>query len=128
SLLTLFPMAGLAGVEVAARRETTLYVAGLFALAACGTAWVAIWMLARIFDLPFSALLLWPGILFGAAIALSYGFRAVLAVTLAAVILAVAGAFFGAGGIPWTVAFERLEPMAVAAFAVALAARRFASA
>src|SRR5690606_17939164 len=117
SLLALFPMIGLYGVEAAARREKTLYVAGLFALAACGTAWLAIWMLPRLLDLPFSALLLWPGIFFGAAVALSYGFRAV-----------VAGAFCGAGGVPWTIAFERLEPMAVAAFAVALAAGRFARA
>lgn len=128
SLLALFPLIGLAGVEVAARREKTFYVAGLFALAACGTAWVAIWMLPRILDLPFSALLLWPGILFGAAVALSYGFRAVLAVTLAALVLAVAGAFFGSGGVPWTVALERLEPMAVAAFSIALGARRLAAA
>ena len=48
-----------------------------------------------------------------------------LAVTLAALVLAVAGAYFGSGGVPWTVAFERLEPMAAAAFAIALAAPRF---
>lgn len=128
TLLTLFPMTALGGIEVAARREKTLYVAGLFALAACGTAWVAVWMLPRLLDLPFSALLLWPGILFGAAVALSYGFRVVLALTLAALVLAMAGAFFGAGGVPWTVAVERLEPIAVVAFAIALAAPRFAGA
>lgn len=128
TLLTLFPMAALGGIEVAARREKTLYVAGLFALAACGTAWVAVWMLPRLLDLPFSALLFWPGIFFGAAVALSYGFRVVLALTLAALVLAMAGAFFGAGGVPWTVAFERLEPMAIVAFAIALAAPRCAGA
>ncbi len=128
TLLTMFPLAALGGIEVAARREKTLYVAGLFALAACGTAWVAVWMLPRLLDLPFSALLFWPGILFGAAVAMSYGFRLVWAVTLAALVVALAGAFFGAGGVPWTVAFERLEPIAVVAFAIALAAPRLAAA
>lgn len=128
TLLTMFPLAALGGTEVAARREKTLYVAGLFALAACGTAWVAVWMLPRLLDLPFSALLFWPGILFGAAVAMSYGFRVVLAVTLAALVVALAGAFFGAGGVPWTVAFDRLEPIAVVAFAIALTAHRLARA
>jgi hypothetical protein len=128
TLLALFPLAALGGVEVAARREKTLYVAALFALAACGTAWVAVWMLPRILDLPFSALLLWPGVLFGAAVALSYGFRAVLAVTLSAFVFALAAAFFASGGVPWTAAFERLEPIALPAFAIAIAAPRFAEA
>lgn len=128
TLLTLFPLAALGGVEAAARREKTRYVAALFALAACGTAWVAVWMLPRILDLPFPALLLWPGVLFGAAVALSYGFGAVLAITLAAFVLALAAAFFASGGVPWAAAFERLEPIAFPAFAIAIAAPRFADA
>ncbi len=128
TLLTLIPLAALGGVELAARREKTRDVAALSALAACGTAWVAVWMVPRILDLPFAALLIWPGVLFGLAVALSYGFRVVLAVTLVALIVALAAPFFAAGGVPWTIVFQRLEPIAIVASALALAAPRLASA
>jgi hypothetical protein len=93
------------------------------ALVACGSAWVAIDHTARALDVPFSSLLLWPGVLFGLAVATSYRFRLVLAVSLAALVVAVASAFFAAGGAPWTLVFERLEPLTGSAFVPAVAAR-----
>ena len=46
-LLTMFPLVSIAGVQIAAERERTRYVASLMALVALGTAWVAILMTAR---------------------------------------------------------------------------------
>jgi hypothetical protein len=123
TLLTLFPLLSLAGVQAAAWRERTLYISSLFALTACGTAWVAIVQTARLLDLPLSVLILWPGILFGFAVAISHGFRSVLAVTLVALLVAVAGVFFAAGATPWTLALQRTEPLAVSAAALVLLSR-----
>jgi hypothetical protein len=125
TLLTMFPLAALAGVEIAARRERTRYFAAIFALVACATTWLALIMTARLLDLPFSVLLLWPGILAGLAVALSYGFWLVFGVSLVAVIVALAGAFFAAAGVPWPHALGRLEPLMMTAFVVAAAAARF---
>jgi hypothetical protein len=122
TLLTIFPLLSLAGVQVAAVRERTLYVASLFAIVACGTAWVAILMTARGLDIPFSVLLLWPATAVGLAVAVSYGFRVVLAMSLVPLVLAVAAAFFAAAGAPWTLVFQRLEPLAVSAFGLRLLA------
>ncbi|MDH4066812.1 MAG: hypothetical protein OEW19_20620 [Acidobacteriota bacterium] len=123
TMLCAFPLASLAGVQMAAERERTRYVAGLLALVACGTAWVAIVLTSRVLDIPFSALLLWPGVGFGLALAMSYGFRSVLAISLAALTAAMAGVFFEAGGVPWTALVERLEPLAGSALAMAMLAR-----
>lgn len=122
TLLTMFPLLALAGVEVAARRERTHYFAAIFALVASATAWLAIFMIARLLDLPFSVLLLWPGILFGLVVALSYGFRFVFGGAIAALIVALAGAFFASGGVPWPNAVARFEPLIATAFVVAAAA------
>jgi hypothetical protein len=127
TLLTAFPMAALAGVHVAAERERTRYVAGLFALVACGTAWFAIGMAARLLDLPASELLLWPAAAFGFAVAASYGFRLVFALATALLIVAAASGFFGAAGVPWTVVFERLEPLVATAFVVVVLSRQVAA-
>ena len=116
TLLTAFPLAALAGVHVAAEREQTRYVAGLFALVACGTAWFGIGMIARLLDLPLSELLLWPAAAFGMAVASSYGFRIVFILSLAVLVVAFASVFFAAGGVPWPTLFERLEPLAGTSF------------
>lgn len=123
TLLTAVPLAALAGVQLAAERERTRYVAGLFALVACGTAWFAIGMIARLLDLPLSALLLWPAAAFGVAVAVSYGFRLVFALSLTLFVTAVASVFFVAGGVPWPTLFERLEPLAGTAFVLLAVAR-----
>jgi hypothetical protein len=123
TLLTAFPLASLAGVHIAAERERTRYVAGLFALVACGTAWFAIGMSARLLDLPLSELLLWPAAAFGFAVAASYGFRLVFVLSLAISGVAVASVFFAAGRVPWTVVFARLEPLLGAAMVLLVASR-----
>jgi hypothetical protein len=128
TLLTMFPLVSIAGVQMAAERERTRDVGSLMALVALGTGWVAILMTARLLDIPFSALLLGPGVAFGMALAMSYGFRWVLAVSLAAMVVAVASVFFVSGGVPWTVLFERLEPLAGAALVLTVAAKHFAAA
>jgi hypothetical protein len=124
ALLTCFPVAALGGVELSARRERTLYVASLFAIVAFGTAWMAIVFTSRLLDVPFSVLLLWPGILFGVALALSYGFRIVLAASLIALVLAVSGAFFASAGSPWTEVFGRLEPLVISSFVLVALSRQ----
>ena len=128
TLLTMFPLVSIAGVQIAAERERTRYVASLMALVALGTAWVAILMTARLLDIPFSALLLWPGAAFGMALAMSYGFRWVLAFSLASLVVAVASVFFVSGGVPWTVLFERFEPLGGAALVLTVMAKHFAGA
>lgn len=126
TLLTAFPLAALAGVQIAAEREQTRYVAGLFALVACGTAWFAIGSIPRLLDLPASPLLLWPGAAFGVAVAASYGFRLVFALSLALFLVAIASVFFVAGGVPWPTLFERLEPLAGSAFVLLALSDHFA--
>ena len=126
TLLIMFPLVGLAGVQIAAERERTRHMASLMALVALGTAWVAIVMTARLLDIPFSALLLWPGTAFGLALAFSYGFHSVLAFSLVSLVVATASVFFAAGGVPWTVLFERLEPLAGAALLLTVMARHLA--
>ena len=101
---------------MAAEREQTRYVAGLFALVACGTAWFGIGMIARLLDLPLSELLLWPAAAFGIAVASSYGFRIVFILSLAVLVVGFASVFFAAGGVPWPSLFERLEPLAGTSF------------
>jgi hypothetical protein len=126
TLLTGFPLAALAGVHLAAERERTRYVASLFALVSLGTAWFAIGMIARLLDLPLSELLLWPAAAFGLAVAVSYGFRLVFALSLVAFATAAASVFFAAGGVPWPVLFERLEPLMGSAFVLLAVSRHLA--
>lgn len=121
TLLTAFPLAALAGVQIAAEREKTRYVAGLFALVACGTAWFAVGTIPRLLDLPFSELLLWPAGAFGIAVAASYGFRLVFSLAIGVMLVATASVFFAAGGVPWPTLFERPEPLAGAAFVLLMA-------
>ena len=79
TLLCLFPLASLVGVELSARRERTLYVASLFALVAYGTFWLAIVVLSDLVNLPLTPIPIWAGVLFGLALALAYGFGVILA-------------------------------------------------
>ena len=71
--------------------------------------------------------LLWPAAAFGVAVAVSYGFRLVFALALAMSVIAVASVFFSAGGVPWPTLFERLEPLAGAAFVLLAVSRHAAS-
>jgi uncharacterized membrane protein len=119
-LLTLFPMLALAGVDIAARREPSLYVASIFAVAAYGTFWLAASVITRLLDLPWTVPVLWLGVAFGLSLAIPYGFRLVLVAALGALIAALAGTLFSIAGAPWTLAMERLEPAMIASFGLLL--------
>ncbi len=125
TLLCLFPLAALVGVELAARRERTLYISSIFALVAYGTYWLAVFVLGELLNVPVPAAALWGGSLFGFSLALPYGFRVLLGIALGAFLLALSGSVFQAAGVPWTAAFEFPEPLTGAAFLLLAVAPRF---
>lgn len=112
TVLALAPLVALSGVEIVSRHTRLRHLAPSLAILAMGAAWAALVLAPRALDLPFSSLLLWPGIGFGVALGTSYGFRPVLVASLGALAVAVASVFFVSGGTPWTLVFERLEPLA----------------
>lgn len=122
TILTLAPLVLLSGVETALRRPRLRPLAPVLALGACGAAWAALVLAPRALDLPISSLLLWPGIGFGLALGTRRGFGPVLATSFSALAIAVASVFFVAGGTPWTLVFERLEPLAGSAAILAAVA------
>jgi uncharacterized membrane protein len=124
TLLCAFPLIALAGVELSARRERTLYFASIFALVAYGTYWLALVVLSGTLNIPLTPVYVWTGALFGLALALPYRFRLVLAGALLSLIVAIAGTVFQAAGIPWDQIFSRLDMVTFAAFAVSLMAPR----
>jgi hypothetical protein len=124
TLLCAFPLVALVGVELAAQRERTLYIASIFALAACGTYWLAVFVLSELLNVPVPALALWGGALFGLALALPYGFRVILGIALLGLLLALSGSVFEAAGVPWTAAIEFPEPATAAAFLLLIVAPR----
>ncbi len=117
-LLAAFPLTALIGVELAARRERTLYVASLFATVAYGTYWLAIGVLSAAVNIPVAPPWIWAGALFGFALALPYRFRLVLGAALVSLATAVAGSIFQAAGYPWTGIVEHLDLFTLAAFAL----------
>jgi hypothetical protein len=125
TLLCLFPLVALVGVELAAQRERTLYVSSIFALVAYGTYWLAVFVLGDLLNVPIPAIALWGGALFGLALALPYGFRFLLGLALVAFLLALSGSVFQAAGVPWTAALEFPEPLTLAAFLLLIVAPRF---
>jgi hypothetical protein len=125
TLLCAFPLMALAGVELAAQRERTLYIASIFALVAYGTYWLAIFVLSELLNVPVTPPALWGGALFGVALALPYGFRVVFGVALLSLLVALAGSVFQGAGMPWTLAFEFPEIITAAALLLGLVAPRF---
>jgi hypothetical protein len=126
ALLCAFPLMALAGVELAAQRERTLYVSALFALVAYGTFWLAAGVLSETLNVPLTPHPIWAGALFGLALALAYGFRLILGIALVSLIVATAGSVFQAAGYPWTGQFEHLDVLALTAIAATLLAARLA--
>jgi hypothetical protein len=122
-LLAALPVAALAGVEISARRERTLHVAGLFALAAFGCIWLAIIGVARVVDVVPAPPVLWLGTLAAFALAAGYGFRIVFGGAVLALILSMAASLAWVAGTDWRVGLERLEPVAMSALAVLLMGR-----
>ena len=126
TLLTVFPLVALAGVHDRGRTGADALRGWLFALVACGTAWVGHRHDARLLDMPFTALLLWPA----SRLWHGGGDRAMASArvrsSLAMLVVAVASVFFAAGGVPWPMLFQRLEPLAGAAFVLLVMARHLA--
>ena len=126
TLLCLFPLAALIGVELSARRERTLYVASLFALVAYGTFWLAVKVVGDLVNIPLTPFVIWAGVLFGLALALPYGFRLILAGALVALVVAVGGSMFQAAGIPWNQAVETPDVVTGISFGLLLLAPHLA--
>jgi hypothetical protein len=122
TLLCAFPLMALVAVELAARRERTLYVASIFAIAAFGCYWLAVIELSGLLNIPLAPPALWGGALFGIALALPYRFRLIFGGGLVALLVALAGTAFQAAGIPWTAIAEFPEVITVAALALTLIA------
>lgn len=118
TLLCVFPLAALVGVELSARRDRTLSVAALFAVVAYGTFWLAVAVLGDMFNIPLTPIAIWAGVLFGLALALPYGFRLILAAAVTALTVALPGTLVQAAGIPWIVVLDHPEmPLAGAVVA-----------
>jgi hypothetical protein len=126
TLLCAFPLMALVGVELAARRERTLYVASIFATVAFGTYWLAVSELSALLGVPVTTLPLWGGAFFGLTLALPYGFRVILAGGLMAFLVALAGSVFQSAGMPWTHVVAFPEIITVSAMALGVMARTLA--
>jgi len=111
----------LALTEVAARREKTLYFAGLAALVAFAAFVTDLSMLGQVYNLVPSphAFLLWG--MFAGALAYGYGLRMLLLAMLVTGTVWLAGVLAALGGLYWTEFFSRSELLLPAA-ALSLAA------
>ncbi len=126
TFVTVTPLLALAAVQVSMEHLRARGVVTLWASMTVVAAWTAVALTARALDMPFSALLLWPCAAIAMAVAVSYGFRAVWAVSLIALVVATASSFFVSGGVPWLFVFQRLEPLAGTSVALAVLARHLA--
>lgn len=126
TFVTAAPLFALAAVQLSMDRLRARRLATLWALTAVVVAWTAVALTARALDMPFPALLLWPCAAAAMAVAVSYGFRAVWAVSLVALVVAAASLFFVSGGVPWLFVLQRLEPLAGTSVALAMLARHLA--
>lgn len=124
TLLCAFPLLALIAVELSAQRERSLYVASIFAVLAFATYWLAVFVLSSLLNVPVTTPALWGGALFGAALALPYGFRLIFGASLVAMLTALSGSVFEAAGAPWTVVPEFPEIITAAAFMLLIAAAR----
>ena len=117
TLLTAIPLLAMVAVQALAGRPGQRALASLCALVAVGGAWIAVFIIARLLDLPMSPLLLWPPVCVGVAVALSYGFSWLASLSVVGATVAVASISFVAAGAPWTTVFQRWEPLLMTASA-----------
>ncbi len=126
ALLCAMPLALLAGVEIATRREPTRYIASVVAVLAAASFALDLSGVGSIFNMTPSPTILVVWGAFTLAVAYAYGFRLLLAGGLAAVMGYVVATVASAAGVDWTVAITRPEPLLVLGpCAIALSFRRF---
>lgn len=118
------PLAALAATEYAARRERTLYFAGLMALIALGSFILTLAVIGRVFNMTptENALFVWGA--FSLLLAYRYGLRFVLIIALGLLLCYGAAAFNARLGYNWLNFGERPELflfMGLAAFSLPLA-------
>lgn len=125
-LLAAFPLMALAGVELSARRERTLYVSSLFALVAFGTFWLAVGVLSWRLNTPVTPPLLWAGVVFGFGLALPYRFRIVLGLALVTLAVSLAATMLSIAGVEWPEIFSRFDLLLLAGFSLLVLVRPLA--
>ncbi|MBI5282495.1 MAG: DUF2157 domain-containing protein [Candidatus Solibacter usitatus] len=112
------PLLGLAGTEFAARREKTLYFAGLLALASLGAFIANLSILGSVYNIqptP-SAMLAWG--LFCLFLAYRYGLRPMLVIGLGLISAWIAATFRVQAGLNWEEFLEEPEVLATAGLAL----------
>lgn len=113
AVLAIVPIALLAAVDVAARREKTLYVASVLALLAGAAFVLDLSALGAIFNMAPSPWVLLPWSAFALAIAYGYGLRLMLAAGLLLALFFANGLIASAAGIDWSASPARPEPFVV---------------
>ena len=121
AFLTLAPIAALAAMIVAARRERTLYVASLCAIVACGAFVLQTIMLGQIFNMRGSAHVLGAWSLFALSVAVPLRLVLPFAAGVATAIVYGAALLTLIAGLPWT-AFDLRWETVLASSAAALLA------
>jgi uncharacterized membrane protein len=126
TIVVIAPLAALAGTEFAARRERTLYFAGLMALVAVACFIMDLAVIGRIFNITSTerALAVWG--VFAMLLAYRYGLRPVVVVGLGLLLSYGAAAFNARSGYRWLDFWDRPELfalMGLAVFATPLVAR-----
>jgi hypothetical protein len=114
TFLTAAPIAALAAMVLAARRERTLYVASLCAIVACGAFVLQTVMLGTIFNLPGSAHVLGAWAAFAIAVAWPFRFVLPFAAGVGAAICYVAALGISLQGAPWHEFGARPEMLMIA--------------
>ncbi len=126
-VLVLVPLLALLGVEVAARREKTLYVATIMALVASAAFGLDLSTMGTIFNIVPTPLGLAAWSAFALAVAYAWGLRLLLAAGLAAGMAYLVSLIAAATGLDWASSIGRPEPLLpLGLLALAVSFTRFA--
>jgi len=127
AVLVLVPLLALCGVELAARRERTLYVATIIALVASAAFALNLGVMGTIFNIVPSPTGLAAWSAFALAVAYAWGMRLLLAAGVAAGMGYLLALVAVAAGVDWSACIARPEPLIpLGALAVALSLTRLA--
>jgi hypothetical protein len=109
--LVAVPLLMLLAVDVAARREPTLYIASVLSLIAAASFALNLSVVGAIFNMVPSPLILLAWAAFALAVAYTYGFQLLLAGGVLAAMGYAVSAIAGATGLDWSVSVGRPEPL-----------------